>query len=456
MDYLFGPPFIPISFYLLSSYLLGSINKNLVRIGFLWATLAMLPMIFFTKDIVTQKEYTWGRFLFYKADWIGVGYTTFLLVPFFGFLAISFLNLYRGWRTAVSPRDRSQRRNVLIAALISYTGAIDFATGFNVPVYPFGYISLTLFIGIVAYTIVRHQFFEINILLKKFSLILLIYSFLLAFMFPLTMYLINQNLPNVEPGQLGPLLAISVLIGVTLAVGPLIYATLLQRLFWLKNNSSMGLAHELKSPLATIQGITEALLQHHSQSAPDQTKTFDYLHIIQRNTERLELFVQDLLKIAQIQDDAVVLLKSSVDISKMIKEVAATFDHLAQQKNVRLSLKLNPVPAIEVDETKIRQVVSNLISNALKFTSQGSVTITANDHGNYVSCAISDSGSGIAKADIERVFTRFFHGKNSSKGSGLGLAIAKAWVEAHGGKIWAESDGEGKGATVTFTLPVNE
>jgi signal transduction histidine kinase len=272
-------------------------------------------------------------------------------------------------------------------------------------------------------------------------------------MIPLVVYLIKQYFPGIQAAQVGPLIVIGAIIGVTIAAGPIIYATAIQRLFWLKNTSSMGLAHELKSPLASIEGATETLLIHNSQASSDLSKNFDYLHIIQRNTERLNLFVHDLLKIAQIQDDAVVLNKKNIDLSNVVSDVVTTFQHLADQKNVKIVMINTQDTSVEADEAKIRQVVSNLMSNALKFTPSGSITISTNKHNNYISCTVDDTGDGISAADMKRVFTRFFHGIKSAKGTGLGLAIAKAWVEAHEGKIWAETEGEGKGTKIIFTLP---
>ena len=104
----------------------------------------------------------------------------------------------------------------------------------------------------------------------------------------------------------------------------------------------------------------------------------------------------------------------------------------------------------------MKVVLSNLISNSLKFTERGSVSVALSKHNSEIITSVKDSGRGVLNADIPFIFDRFFQGRNSNgtKGTGLGLTIAKMWVEAHGGRIWAESEGEGKGTTVTFTVPV--
>jgi len=454
LSYSFGVPFISVSFYYLSSNLVdGKNQKFVIGLGLIWAVLAMIPMTFFTRSVIGIDDYSWGRFPYFKNDSLGFSYALFLLGPFMLLALFTFVEFYRGWKKAISPRERAQMKNILIGFLIAYTGAFDFIGAFKIPFYPFGYISLTLFQGIVAYTIIRHQFLEINILLRKFSVIFLTYSFILALLIPLIISIVKTNFESILPQQSIAILKIGLLIGLGISIGPLIYATILRRIFWLKNQSSTGLTHELKSPLATIQSASQVLLDHNNQEIPDKSKVFDYLHMIQRNAERLEIFVQDLLKIAQIQNDEISLQKSSIDLTKTIRELASTYHHLAEKKGVSFNFKLEPASIVEVDPGKIQQVISNLISNALRFSNSGSIVISTMQKGTSLCCSIADTGQGIPKADLNRVFDRFFHGKNSSNGSGLGLSIAKAWVEAHGGKIWAESEGDGKGTTVTFTLP---
>ncbi len=127
---------------------------------------------------------------------------------------------------------------------------------------------------------------------------------------------------------------------------------------------------------------------------------------------------------------------------------------MAKQKGLDLVFQEIVIADVEVDQEKIRQVISNLLSNAIKFSEHGAIKIHLKSTSRDYIVSFVDEGCGIPPGDIERIFDRFHQGCHAQQGSGIGLTIAKAWVEAHGGKIWAESDGEGKGTTVTFTLPV--
>ncbi len=109
---------------------------------------------------------------------------------------------------------------------------------------------------------------------------------------------------------------------------------------------------------------------------------------------------------------------------------------------------------LEMDSAKMEQVISNILSNALKFSKGGIVELRAEIKDGSIQVQVQDQGIGIPSHLQEKIFDRFFQVDPGKKGSGIGLTIAKAWVETHGGKIWAESDGVGKGTTVTFTLPI--
>jgi signal transduction histidine kinase len=130
------------------------------------------------------------------------------------------------------------------------------------------------------------------------------------------------------------------------------------------------------------------------------------------------------------------------------------YQQSAEQKNIQIHFDCPHPISVTADEPKIRQVVSNVLSNAVKFSDGGTVRVSLTHGKGEVLCQVTDSGRGIAKKILPRVFDRFFQGQEGTKGTGIGLTIAKAWVDAHGGQIWAESEGEGKGTTVTFTLPV--
>jgi signal transduction histidine kinase len=137
--------------------------------------------------------------------------------------------------------------------------------------------------------------------------------------------------------------------------------------------------------------------------------------------------------------------------------VVEFYQPLAKFKGNTLDLNFSESDIrVSCDPQKIETVMSNLLSNAIKFTMNGIIRIQLAPNQHDVTVSVEDSGSGIAQKELEHIFKPFYQGKEgkNTKGAGIGLAIAKAWVEAHGGHIWAESDGEGKGTKVTFSLPL--
>jgi signal transduction histidine kinase len=209
----------------------------------------------------------------------------------------------------------------------------------------------------------------------------------------------------------------------------------------------------------------------------DKSKVNDYLDLLQKNSDRLDGFVKNLLNIAKIDEGDISVKKMPVDVFRLINKNAAFIKPLLEKKNLTLQVQGRDNLLVNCDEEKIDQVISNLLSNAIKFSDGGKILIQAEEKPNFLLISISDQGRGIPKHLEMQIFNRFFQCDPTQKGSGIGLTIAKAWVEAHGGKIWAESpantmtgeaannkagrDGEslpagrcGRGTTVRFTLPI--
>jgi two-component system, OmpR family, sensor histidine kinase BaeS len=209
------------------------------------------------------------------------------------------------------------------------------------------------------------------------------------------------------------------------------------------------IAHELRTPLAVIQGNIEGMMdgiypRDDAHMAPllDQTKVITRL-------------LGDLQTMASTETGSLHLYREDTDLCDVINDVVAAFSPAATRDGISLVAEspAEPVPGMEVDPVRIRQVLENLVSNALRYTSDsGTVRITASPARDAVRVAVADTGRGMTQEDADRMFERFVKSADSG-GSGLGLAIAKGLVEAHGGTISATSS-PGEGTTVTFTLPI--
>ncbi len=207
-------------------------------------------------------------------------------------------------------------------------------------------------------------------------------------------------------------------------------------------------AHELRSPLTVIQGQLEAIIdgvypadERHLSPLIDQAKTLEHL-------------VDDLRTVALAEAGSLALARESVDPGALIGESVAAFQGTADAAGVALHADVPPeLPPIDVDSGRIRQVLSNLLGNALRHTpSGGAVTVAARVSSDQLSVEVRDTGSGIPPELLPTVFDRFVKAPGSP-GSGLGLAIAKDLVEAHGGHVVAEST-LGQGTTIRFGLPL--
>jgi len=237
----------------------------------------------------------------------------------------------------------------------------------------------------------------------------------------------------------------------------------------LRRNMVADIAHELRTPLAVIQGNLEALLDGVFDL------TLDNVASIHEETMLLSRLVADLRDLALAEAGQLKLDRERADLTALATRVVDSFQTQALEKGVTLTTELAPdgsteastvssaeplaevLPPMEVDVQRISQVLFNLLSNALQYTpTGGTITVRAERVGGQVQVAVADTGEGISPEDLPYVFERFYRADKSraraSGGSGLGLAIAKQIVEAHGGRIWAKS-WVGVGSTFVFTLP---
>ena len=229
----------------------------------------------------------------------------------------------------------------------------------------------------------------------------------------------------------------------------------LKELDQLKSDFISTVSHELRTPLTSIrEGVSLVIDETTGQINQDQQR---FLSIAQTNIDRLARLINDLLDISRIEAGRIKMDRQLIDMVRTVKDVLETFKPQAAQKGLILEAKC-PLKTCQIyaDRDKMIQVFSNLINNALKFTEKGRITINGTDKGDYLQISVADTGKGIPKEELEAVFDKFKQvGRKTgpgAAGTGLGLAICRGIIEAHGGKIWAESQGKGKGSKFTFTL----
>jgi len=222
----------------------------------------------------------------------------------------------------------------------------------------------------------------------------------------------------------------------------------------LKTEFLATVSHELRTPLTSIVGFTRLLLG--MKDIPKDA--IEFIKIIWSQGEKLEQVIGDLLDVAQIESGRVGLEISEYNINQIIQETVPSFKSDIMGKGLDLTINLGQeISTVEIDQKRIKQVLWNLLNNAVKYTYKGGkITITSEDKGDEIIVAVSDTGIGIKKEDYEIIFDRFRQLDGSLTrefgGVGLGLSISKYFVDVHGGKIWVESE-FGKGSTFTFSIP---
>ena len=214
-------------------------------------------------------------------------------------------------------------------------------------------------------------------------------------------------------------------------------------------------SHELRTPLGLILGHATFLRELAGEQYAEQ------LDMIVRNATKLKTIVENLSDVDNIQSGAARLRNQAVSLRKIIDDVIDTFQDEASSRNITLQSEGGQSPFnLDADGIKLSIALSNLVKNALQFTeSGGHVTLDVQEDAGYYKVTVTDDGIGIPARDLPRVFERFFqvetHLTRRYGGMGLGLAVAKAMIDLHGGRIWAESE-EGKGSRFTFLLPTGQ
>jgi two-component system sensor histidine kinase SaeS len=218
-------------------------------------------------------------------------------------------------------------------------------------------------------------------------------------------------------------------------------------------------SHDLRTPLAAIQAMNEAILDG---VAGDTQTTTRYTENIQREIEHLRRMIDDLFELTKLDTERVNLVKEKASLRDLISDTLGSMEAQAAQHNIRLKGTVEDgIDVMMIAPDKVQRVLYNLLGNAIRHTpTGGEVGLLAKRVGECVQIGVHNSGSIISETDLPHIFKSFYRGERSRaqerdgyRGTGLGLAIARGFVEAHGGEIWVESD-EKRGTTFTFTLPL--
>ena len=215
------------------------------------------------------------------------------------------------------------------------------------------------------------------------------------------------------------------------------------------------ISHELRTPLTAIKGSMEALMDG---VLPSDTSTYQQIY---READRLQRLVEDLQELNRVDGSTLPLDIQPVKAADLVKSALTPLENTFAMKGVNLESRVEAkLPTLQVDADRIQQVLQNLLGNALQFTREdGHVSVSVKKADNSIVFSVKDDGLGISQEHLPHIFERFYRADKSRSrtnggGSGIGLTIAQSLVEAHNGKIWAESEGKDKGSTFYFSIPL--
>ncbi len=220
----------------------------------------------------------------------------------------------------------------------------------------------------------------------------------------------------------------------------------------LKNNFVSLISHDLKTPIAKIQAIVDRLMTQHQDNELGQD-----LKSLRSFSDELNRYIQSILKVLRVESRDFKINTDVADINEVIEEALQQLRPLAREKGIQVHTSLEPMFSLEFDSTLIKEVVINLVENAIKYSLPGgNIEVISHETDEYVHVLVKDTGEGIKPEDMDKVWGKFTRGSDQdlrTKGTGLGLYLVKYFIELHGGKVTMESK-VGHGTTVAFTLPV--
>lgn len=222
----------------------------------------------------------------------------------------------------------------------------------------------------------------------------------------------------------------------------------------LKSQLLATVSHELRTPLASIKGFATTLLRQDVTWTEAEQR--DFLRIIEDETDRLGEIIDNLLDMSQIEVGALRIAREPMQLRGLIRELVDAMRMRTEAHFFVVDLP-NDLPRVLADPRRVRQVIRNLLDNAIKYSKAGQISVACQVDKNFLTVSVSDQGEGISPQYLSKIFNRFFQVDGTSTrrkgGSGLGLSISRGIIEAHGGKMWVESV-LGQGSVFKFTLPL--
>jgi signal transduction histidine kinase len=446
----FGATLIPI-FYLhwvLSFLNLAKKKKKLLIAGYLITSIFLISS--FTPYYITSVKPILSFPYWPQAGFL---YVCFLFFGYLGLISYGIYQLFK-MRKVATKEGQAQIDYIILGSLLGFGGgATNFPLMFGVSLLPpVGQPLIMLYVLILAFAITKYHLFEIRVILTEFlvglaSLILLIQALaaetlllkilgfgLLALFIYLGYELIKSVLREIQQRQE------------------------IEKIDKAKSEFISIASHQLRTPLAAVKGYISMILEGtYGQLSEKLSKPLK--NVFQSN-ERLIRLVNDLLNLSRLDAGKIEFSPKLTSLEKMVSDIVEELRINAEKKGLYIKMvkPSKSLPKIMVDQDKLRQVILNIVDNAIKYTKEGGITFELKKLDEQEEIKVADTGEGMDKRELNGLFQMFSRATAGTQlhteGAGLGLYVAKQFIEMHGGKIWAESPGKGKGSTFIIQLPI--
>jgi len=440
------------------NYTKNIFNDRKTRNLILLINLPLLILIFYNllinKNIIFYESYLGINYV------IKPGYVFYSLYIIFLFVSGYFL-LFKYYLKSKDLLIKKQILFILIPSTIS--SSIGLITDLLLPIWNIfsftwiGPITSSIFVIFILISILNYRFLNIRILSAEISMYLLWFIFLGRALFP-DKPLIQKILDLI-------FLAIFIFISLLFLKGLRkeveqkqkleILNEKLDQLNRIKSEFLSFASHQVKAPMAVVKGYAE-LISENIEGVPQQAK--DFSKKIKESVDNLLVLIDEFMDYRKIEEGKMEMEFEEVEIVSFVRKIAENARLLAQKKNLQLIFENSLVEGyVDIDKMRFSQVIQNLIDNAIKYTQVGFIKISIDKKQNQAVICVKDTGLGMSKELQSKLFGQFIRDpsiKKEIKGTGLGLYIAKHIVEAHKGKIWAESEGEGKGSSFYVSVPL--
>lgn len=460
-----GSLFIPISYFHWVSLVLGIAHdkKKIIRASYL---ISIIFLLFSFSDFfisgVQQKLF----FDFWPNP--GILYSLYLAFIYFGLFSYAIYLLFKKYKLSANHK-KSKILYIILGSIAGFGGgATNFFLWYDIAIPPYGNFLVALYPIILAYATLKYELFNAKLIATE----LLVFIIWIA-IFAEVLLADSFKEKILESGLLifviifGVLIIRSVLNEVRQKEELAKLSSKLQKanehlkeLDKLKSDFVSIASHQLRSPLTVIKGYSSMMLEGSMGGLSEKAK-----HAVDRmykSSERLINFVNELLDVSRIERGKMQYNFERADICEVVESVVDEFQQIVRTKN---GLKLEfikpdrPIPDLSLDKIKIRQVIVNLIDNAIKYTPRGKIEVSILKQQKSVEVRVLDTGIGMERGDINKLFDQFVRGdgvvKISGTGSGLGLYVAREMARGHKGDVTVISSGKGEGSTFILSLPID-